>query len=67
MILAVVVLMDMASSQRVAKSMHVNKNLDPPFANGKRPTRSMSPCSKGIVTISLSYISFCLELLLSTL
>ena len=33
MILAVVVLMGMASGQRVAKSMHVNKNLNPPLAN----------------------------------
>ena len=42
MILAVAVLMGMASGHRVAKSMHVSKNLNPPVAVGKGPTRSIA-------------------------
>jgi len=44
----------MASGHRVAKSTQVRRNLKPPVAVRKGPTKSIATLSNGIVTVSLS-------------
>ena len=67
MILAVAVLMGMASGYRVAKAMHVSIKLNLPVAVRKGPTRSFATLTNSIVTSFLVCISLCLGLLLSIL
>ena len=66
MILAVAVLMGMASDYHVAKAMHVSIKLNFPVAVRKGPPRSIATLTNSIVTSFLVCIS-CLGLLLSIL
>ena len=56
--LAVVVLRGIASGHLVARSIMVNRYLNPPTAVGNGPTKSMAMFSKGVVAGSL----FCMGL-----
>ena len=60
MTLAVAVLMGMASGYLVARSIQVNRNLNPPFTNGKGPTILMATLPNGMATTSLACIILCL-------